>query len=289
MKITATIDPKIALANGKSQAGRQELDLDVAMLTAAERALLAYVSVSKSDGLEMMAHYQHTAHNMSALDLESLRAYLARIADRQASDAAAKVARFSLMRQSIMAGELPAQLKSGYATSTGISCDQYQELIDMPETRALMAAAAKSAAKSAADSEAAAKAAAAAKSAAEQAARDEMLAWIAAHGSPHLRRCIAEGIECRSSYQDERLAAERPGWRWYDDVRGTFEAPSNPPAEAFALLDAARKIAPDAKLGWYTAEEETDDYGEVTADKWEGYVAHAEFFGRTVIFGVPTE
>jgi pyruvate/2-oxoglutarate dehydrogenase complex dihydrolipoamide acyltransferase (E2) component len=295
MKITAKIDAKTALAAGKDQVGRQEMHLDIGALTSNERALLGQVSVSQADGLEI-THYEYAAHNMPALDLQSLRAYLARIAAAQAEKAAdqarvaaAKAACCEEMRVLILSGELPSALKDSYRDWSGVTYDQYKELIGMPETQALLAAAEQAAAEQAAAEQAAAEQAAAAKAAAVAAAHAEMLAWIAANGSPRLRRCVAEGIQCGAAYRDERLATERPGWRWYADVRGTFDTPSSPTEEAFALLDSARKTAPDAKLGWQEADEETDDMGEVTADKWEGYIAHADFLALVIIFGGPLE
>ena len=70
--------------------------------------------------------------------------------------------------------------------------------------------------------------------------------WIAAHGSERLRRCIAEGLECEAVYRDERLAAERPGWRFLDGTK--LEDARNPPMAAFAMLDEAREIEPTASL-----------------------------------------
>lgn len=289
MKITATIESKIALAAGKSVAGKQEMDLDVALLTDAERALLGQVSASRPDGLEI-CHYQHIAHDMPALELESLRAYLARISAKQAAEAARKTECCQELRRRVLAGDLPNELSVGYGSGHSTSYDQWKELIAMEQTQALLAADAQAAADSAAARKAAADKDAADKAAAEAAARDEMLAWIAAHGSPRLRRCVAEGIECRAAYRDERLAVDRPGWRWYEAVRGEFDAPRNPPEDAFAQLDAARKTSPDAQLGWHTADEETDnETGDVTADAWQGYIAHAEFLGRTIILGGPQE
>jgi hypothetical protein len=118
-------------------------------------------------------------------------------------------------------------------------------------------------------------------------ARVDMEVWIAAHGSARLRRCLAEGIECAAIYRDERMAAERPGWVL--DLDGNDSEPRNPPDEAFALLDEARKTAPDAKLNYLTYEDQTDEEtGDVTAG-WRGYVAQAEFLGRTIRYGGPAE
>ena len=128
--------------------------------------------------------------------------------------------------------------------------------------------------------------AAQAKAAAVAAAKADIAAWIGAHGSERLRRCVAEGIECATAYCDERLAAERPGWQW--DRDGEDGAPRNPPAEAFDLLDEARATAPNAKLGYLSIVEQIDpDSGDVMKAEWRGYVAQAEFLGRPIRFGCP--
>jgi hypothetical protein len=287
MKITATINSKIALAAGKNAAGRQEMDLDIAALSEVERKILGEVTKDTPAGGLEITGYQHVCHNMPSVDMDSLRAYLARIADDKASVVAEQAKKYQELRNRICGGELPWEIDS---SSNYISYDQRQEIKRMPAYKALIVAADKAAADKAAADKAAADKAAADKVAAEQADRDDMIAWIAANGSPRLRRCISENIECRAAYRDECRAAERPGWRWYDSVRGEFAAPRNPPADAFAQLDAARKMAPDAKLGWHTADEEIDDEtGDVTADQWQGYIAHAEFLGRTIVLGGPTK
>lgn len=117
----------------------------------------------------------------------------------------------------------------------------------------------------------------------------EIADWIAAHGSPRLRACAAEGIECSAIYRDERLAAERPGWRWAQETWGTDSEPRNPPAEAFATLSEARVSVPGCKLVRWVSEEETDEEGAVTAPAWRGYLAIAEFLDREIVFGAPAE
>lgn len=130
----------------------------------------------------------------------------------------------------------------------------------------------------------------AADKAAKAAAQAEIAAWITAHGSERLRRCLAEGIPCGAAYLDERIALERNGWRWQADVRGDGKEPRNPPAEAFALLDEARKTEPTARLTFWTAEAETDDEtGEETKPAWRGYAAEAEFLGNWMVFGGPQD
>ena len=115
------------------------------------------------------------------------------------------------------------------------------------------------------------------KEAAEIAADDLMTAerdaWISAHGSDRLKRCVAEGIECAAAYRDERMAAERHGWQWYAAVDGRYDDPRNPPMAAFSLLDEARTFDPAAKLVFA---------GENSAT---GYAALAEFLGDEIVFG----
>lgn len=124
------------------------------------------------------------------------------------------------------------------------------------------------------------------RAAAEQAAID---AWIEAHGSDRLKRCAREGIECTAIYRDERLLAERPGWQWYDQVPGETDDPRNPPADAFAVLDRARALEPQAKLQRYTVDHEHGDEccGDCPRFEVHAYVAEAEFLGRVIVFGVP--
>lgn len=120
--------------------------------------------------------------------------------------------------------------------------------------------------------------------------RAEQKRWIAEHGSDRLRRCVAEDIECYAIYRDERLAVERPGWLWRTDVRGEGDEPRNPPLEAFALLDEARKVVPEAALRYWTIETYVDEDGNLSCEKeektefWRGYAAITQFLDREVVF-----
>jgi hypothetical protein len=115
------------------------------------------------------------------------------------------------------------------------------------------------------------------KEAAEAAKQAEMRTWIEAHGSERLKRCLAEGIECSASYRDERLAAERPDWQWYDEVSGVYDEPRNPPVEAFAMLDDARKFDPAAKLI------------HIKGSDPSAYAVKAIFLGDQIVYGWPSE
>lgn len=129
----------------------------------------------------------------------------------------------------------------------------------------------------------------AAREAAEHAA---MAAWAEEHGSTRLRRSLAEGIECAAVYRDERLAAERPGWQWANDVAGEYDDPRNPPESALDLLDVARQHDPQATLVWWTDEHScTEDcYGRDCPeyDRRE-YACVATFMDREIVLFAQAE
>jgi len=134
---------------------------------------------------------------------------------------------------------------------------------------------------------------AAAKKAVEKAVeKAEMREWAVKHGSHRLCRCIDERIECKAIYRDERLAKERPGWAWADEMRGEGDEPRNPPAEAFDTLREARKLDPEASMSWWVVSWDEDLDGEEDEDRdcrWVGYVAEASFLGREIVFGLPDD
>lgn len=117
-------------------------------------------------------------------------------------------------------------------------------------------------------------------------AAEEAAAWIEEHGSNRLRRCLAEGIECMAAYRDERLARERPFWRWESTVAGEASEPRNPTEEAFALLDRARESDPEAQLVRWEVEHEHNESCDGDCPKYDmvGYAATAEFLGREIVF-----
>ncbi len=123
---------------------------------------------------------------------------------------------------------------------------------------------------------------------------DEMLAWIAEHGSDRLKKCIAEDIECGAAYFDERLEMERPGWTVYKDCEGESSDPRNPPLAAFEVLEAARKFDPQSELQYHVVNGEPagpDDDGDwvEATEGWRGYTAEAMFLGKRITFGLPEE
>lgn len=80
-----------------------------------------------------------------------------------------------------------------------------------------------------------------------QAAYDLKAAWIRAHGSAHAQRLLAEmGTIDDSMYANERLAVERPGWKYsghnYSSDVGT------PKPDELDRLAAARLVDPGASL-----------------------------------------
>jgi hypothetical protein len=121
----------------------------------------------------------------------------------------------------------------------------------------------------------------------------ERQAWIRKHGSERLNRLLTEGIEHMAVYRDERLATERPGWRWESDVEGGWREPRNPPMEALELLDAARMTLPEegrgnAELVYWVFEGDRppcDACDGEGATAWRGYAVVDTFKGQTIVFG----
>ncbi|MFB3910405.1 MAG: hypothetical protein ACE15D_18605 [Candidatus Eisenbacteria bacterium] len=121
----------------------------------------------------------------------------------------------------------------------------------------------------------------------------ERVRWAREHGSARLRGLLEEGIECGAVYRDERLALERPGWRWERDVYGTGNDPRNAPVEALDLLREARASLPEeerasAVLRYWVIEEGHDRDGE-RIDGWRGYAVIAPYLGTEIVYGGPRE
>lgn len=126
---------------------------------------------------------------------------------------------------------------------------------------------------------------------AERRADAERVEWIRKYGSRRLQRMLEEGIEHTATYRDERLALERPEWRYSNDLPGRPDEPRNPPEEALDLLDEARKTVPDARLVYWMAERPCDDceagYCAAHDDRYvRGYTCEAWFLGRQIIYRV---
>jgi hypothetical protein len=118
----------------------------------------------------------------------------------------------------------------------------------------------------------------------------ERAAWIAEHGSQRIKRLAAEGLGLNETYKNERIAAERPGWEYLDLVCGYEETTRDATEEALSALDEARKVAPDAKLGWLgngthckNCEHEDNEFGE-PGEKFEAGIAlFADFIGDRIV------
>lgn len=124
---------------------------------------------------------------------------------------------------------------------------------------------------------------------AERRADAERVEWIRKYGSRRLQRMLEEGIEHTATYRDERLALERPEWRYVSQVRGRYEEPRNPPEAALDLLDEARKTAPDARLVYWMVERSCEDCAAGDCrdhdDRYVcGYTCMASFLDRDIVF-----
>lgn len=281
MKYTVEITAENAIRDCGARAGIVSAEIDLAGFTAEERTALVRADKYRPREAANDSGWYY-GYPFGVLDSEHLvravREEMSRDQKKKAEEAARLDRYVAQARETVARGEIP-DLASWVDGLKEIVCA-------WPEYQALIEASNAVAAKKAADEQARRDAAEAEKKAAEQAETRERLAWIAANGSERLRRCVAEKISCLATYRDERLAAERPGWRWWDAVRGKDLDPRNPPAEAFDLLDEARAIAPDAELRFVEADAETDDEtGDETAHEIRGYACLANFLGRQIVFG----
>lgn len=125
---------------------------------------------------------------------------------------------------------------------------------------------------------------------AAQARQQEIENWIRQHGSERLQRMLKEELPVNTVYHEERLAMDRPGWKFYSNVLGSTSDPINPPMKAFELLDEARKVDPESYLQYYTEGWTDDDEDEWYEDrpkhKVAKYVAESFFLGERVVYGV---
>lgn len=98
----------------------------------------------------------------------------------------------------------------------------------------------------------------------------ERLAWIAEHGSPRLKKCIAHGYDCTRLYEIERAAVEFPGWAFDYNDTGTYKERSGPTLEALEALEAAQAQYPQAEISivWLTGEP-TSAPGQEADEEWE--------------------
>jgi hypothetical protein len=86
-----------------------------------------------------------------------------------------------------------------------------------------------------------------AKRAAERAVKG---AWIAAHGSEHLRLLFDRDMSFESEYERERLAFEHPGWQFGGETLSSSMS-RQPTVAEFAYCDAVIAANPGAVMGWH--------------------------------------
>ncbi len=319
MKIAAQINPQVAAAAGHNQAGWVVADIDIGAFTSAQREVIFAGQRQRPSGcpltqaeIDAGGIFMVAAYDLPALDAAALRDWAESVlTERQAKAEAEAKAERALRERLEKVGNAPAHwfdlcanhhlwdVDGGFivgdywdATPThavkaetgyeGAAYPKWLRYLLDPQREAANAVLLDAARERNAERVVREEKAAAEKRAKKEAVAAERAAWIRAHGSARLKRCLEEGIECGGAYRDERLAAERPGFEW--DTDGENKDPRNPPEAAFAGLDEARNVAPDAKLVYLVVDEETDDEtGEVTGEGWRGYAAASDFLGSGII------
>ncbi len=295
MRIVISIDRAAAIRAGEEVYGRQVVTVPISEFSEAERELLAGYPSKDADA--DLSECRATLYTTSA-DAVAVHAILSDITsqraeaqadklanDQKITDATAEVLRTRRTTNSM--ARYGARRNSGgkieffeYADNPA-SCEYlvpdwpyYSDGAITSSPEAVQWETELAAARKAVEMEVKARAEAnlLAAEAEKAASAKERADWIAAHGSDRLRACAAEGIKCEAVYLDERLAYERPGWKWYLDVPGEYNEPRNPHAEAFTILAEARKSVPSAKLVYAG-----DD----------NYAAMAEYMGRDIVYGWP--
>ena len=109
--------------------------------------------------------------------------------------------------------------------------------------------------------------------------------WIAAHGSAHLKRCIAAGYNCKRLYVVERAAMEAPGFVVDFDNKAGWKDRSCPTPAALDAEDAARTLGLGEPLIVWLTEPPSDrvpdpeDYGDEVFDPCEAVVLRS-YLGR---------
>lgn len=110
--------------------------------------------------------------------------------------------------------------------------------------------------------------------AAAEAQEADKAAWIAAHGSDHLRAAFAAGYDCQRLYVTERAAAEFPGFQVDFSDRSRWDRRSCPSEEGLGISLATK----GSRVVWLTAPvRKVDD-----EDEWEPReaVVVEDFLGR---------
>jgi hypothetical protein len=76
--------------------------------------------------------------------------------------------------------------------------------------------------------------------------------WVRAVGSPRLRKALQTGNlgNAMGAYRDERLAHDRPGWKWWDAKEVPVKTIVNPSESDLDELIVIQKLDPDAKLAF---------------------------------------
>lgn len=81
----------------------------------------------------------------------------------------------------------------------------------------------------------------------------ERLAWIAEHGSPHLKELVELNFPFAQTYRDERRAAELDdSWLSLGSLCGESKPIRDPDPDAISALKTIRERRPEAQLVWVT-------------------------------------
>lgn len=125
-----------------------------------------------------------------------------------------------------------------------------------------------------------------AKRQAEIQAEAERDAWVREHGSERLRKALELGELdcCQRAYENERLAAELPGWQW-DPPESRWNDPLNPSLQALEMLEKARQDGrlEDVALQFVTLGEDEAERVGLPSDS---LCVVARFLGRAALIAV---
>jgi len=95
--------------------------------------------------------------------------------------------------------------------------------------------------------------------------------WIAAHGSPHLQRCIAAGYNCQRQYVIERAALEAPGFVVDFDDKAGWKDRACPTPAALDTADEARDLGlGEPTIIWLT-KPPSDQLPDPEGDDYEAF------------------
>lgn len=120
-----------------------------------------------------------------------------------------------------------------------------------------------------------------AKTQAEQEAKqrkiEERQAWIAAHGSTHLKKCVEKGYDCTRLYWIERAAIEYPGTALDYNKTATWNERKGPSLAALDKLDELESRYPDDEIAivWLTDPATNQPNEEVYDPEFEAHEAIA--------------